>query len=118
MKRNIKEGKMTGNSPTQTGAMTGRFMGRLKRSIASGETDPSVLDKKRAQAKRIQVKTADRQSKYAPSHGRDPEQTFNQSYDRFAKSYRRGQYGEKSEIVRAARIALAEAVLNQLRRKP
>lgn len=82
---------MTGASPTQTGAMTGRFIGRLKKSVASGETDSSVLDKKRAQARRIQGKVAARQARFAPSHGADAAQTFNKSSDRFGKFYRRGQ---------------------------
>lgn len=89
----MEEGKMTGASPTQTGAMTGRFMRRLKRSVASGETDPEVLDQKKAQAKRIRHKTAARQAKYAPSHGADPGATYANSKDRFTANYYKAQYG-------------------------
>jgi hypothetical protein len=146
MTRKIKEGRMTGASPTQTGAMAGRFMGRLKQSVASGETDSSVLDKKRAQARRIQGKVAARQARFAPSHGADAAQTFNKSSDRFGKFYRRGQgtgstrepeyenapqnapnptdvkrrarglkpYRASTELVRGARLALAERIIEGL----
>lgn len=115
------EGKMTGGSPTQTGAVTGRFMKRLKQSVASGETDPSVLDKKRAQAKRIRTRTADRQSKLYKKQFSEPsfqdkqnaEVVFNKSFDRFGKAYRQQQ--DSTELVRGARLALAEAILRKLK---
>ena len=87
----LDEGLRTGQSPTQTGAMTGRYMKRLKQSVASGETDPSVLDKKRAQANRIQGRTAARQGIAAGKHGYDIAKTMDKSMDRFGKYYRRGQ---------------------------
>jgi hypothetical protein len=90
MTRKIKEGLMTGISPTQTGAMAGRFMKGLKRSVASGETDPSVLDKKRAQTQRIQRKVAARQALWKKDTT-DPAEEYPRSMERFGKFYRRGQ---------------------------
>mgnify|MGYP003148992626 CR=1 FL=1 len=61
--RVLKEGLMTGDSAIHTGQMAGRYMRRLKKSIAAGETDPSVLDKKRDQIKRIKQKVGPRDAK-------------------------------------------------------
>ena len=146
MTRKIKEGLMTGSSPTQTGAMTGRFMKGLKRSVASGETDPSVLDKKRAQTRRIQRKVAARQALWKKDSV-DPAIEYPSSVDRFGKFYRRGQgtgserrpdlevaprgapipthiqraakglkpYRASTELVRGARLALAERVIQGIK---
>jgi len=102
MARKIKEGLRTGISPTQTGAMVGRFMGGLKKSIASGETPQSVLDKKRAQAQRIQRKVAARQADWKKDRV-DPAAEYSSSMDRFGKYYRRGQ-GHQDPAKRAPEI--------------
>ena len=90
----LNEGPRTGNSPTQTMAMGGRFMRRLKKSVDSGETGQDVLDSKKAQANRINRKVADRQANYATSHGYDPksvEKVRTQSKRRGSDSYYKGQ---------------------------
>ena len=90
----LNEGPRTGDSPTQTMAMGGRFMRRLKKSVDSGETGQDVLDSKKAQANRINRKVADRQANYATSHGYDPksvEKVRTQSKRRGSDSYYKGQ---------------------------
>lgn len=89
--RVLKEGMMTGASPTRTGAMAGRYMRHLKQSVEAGQTDPSLIDAKRKQYQRIQRKVAARQNDLAAKAGYDPAATYDASMERFGKFYRRGQ---------------------------
>ena len=56
----LEEGMKTGDNPAETGAMTGRYLRRLKYSVNKGETNPEVLRRKNAQAERIKKKIGDR----------------------------------------------------------
>jgi hypothetical protein len=84
----IKEGSMTGQSPTKTGERVGSFMSKL---ASNPSTTPENYAKKRAQAQNIQLRTAARQQQERVRRGFDAEtssKAYDAAKDRFAKAYR------------------------------
>jgi len=138
------EGRMTGGSATKTGAMAGRYLRRLKHSVGSGETNPEVLRQKKAQAERIKKKIGGRyggndgfddlakegEDKFADAqkggegrgakwyHAEDeraPDKAPNPTdVKRRAKGKKPYRQRSSTNIVRGARLALAERVLAEM----
>ena len=140
----IIEGRATGGSATKTGAMAGRYLRRLKHSVGSGETNPEVLRQKKDQAERIKKRVGGRyggddgfddlakegEDKFADAQkggegkgrkwyhdedARAPDNAPNPTdVKRRAKGKKPYRQRSSSNIVRGARLALAERVLESL----